>query len=75
MRTFAGSVGAITADTVNETPTDAATATVFTVAVPASSNVEDLDVTINATHGNAADLRFDIDPTTGADPGNSSATS
>lgn len=74
VRTFAGTVGAIAADTANETPTDGATATVFTATVPASSNVEDLDVTINATHGRAADLRFDLDPTTGADPDNSKRT-
>jgi subtilisin-like proprotein convertase family protein len=69
VRSFSGTVGAIAADTVNETPTDTAKPTVFTATVPASSNVEDIDVTISATHVNAANLRFDLDPTTGVDPG------
>ena len=59
-RTFSGGGGDIdpgTAAKPQRTP--------FTINVPMSSDVEDIDVTIRATHRNAGDLRFDLFKTVG----------
>lgn len=70
VQTHAATGGAILPDTVNETPTDAARATVFLLNLPVSSKVLDIDVMVSASHANASNLRFDLDPTTGIDPDN-----
>lgn len=54
-RTFTGTSGPIAAGTATSPRL-----TSFPITVPASSNVEDIDVIIRATHANAANLRFDL---------------
>ena len=55
-RSFAGAAKAIAPET---TPTSGAayTWTTSPITVPASSNVEDIDVTFNITHPNASNMR------------------
>lgn len=54
-RTFSGTGGAIAPGTAA-----AVKLTTFAINVPVSSNVEDINVTIRATHPNAANLRLDL---------------
>jgi len=59
-RTFAGAAFAIAPKPTTGDPVPTNKLSVGAIAVPNSSNVEDVDVTIRATHPDTANLRFDL---------------